>query len=352
MPIEVGQMKSQVRRIQAETEKSFETFKQIRDRFLKIRETIVRTHVKTDELSESLNTVGLQSKRSRENLQNSRYDLWGPLRKELEQKDHLSKSLKQQVNELERVVQQRTTELQAINQTLMKQTEELIRSNAELERFAYLASHDLREPLRMVSSFTTLLAKRYQGKLGADADDFIRYTIEGVERMEQLIQEVLAYSRVGAPGQQPRRTDLNLLLNRAIENLKTAIEENRAVVTYDPMPTIKVYETELFQLFQNLLANAIKFHGEKPPRVHVWAERKVLPMQEWLFAVQDNGIGIEPEYAERIFDVFKRLHGRDEYPGTGVGLAICKKVVEHHGGRIWVDSKPQQGSTFYFTLSA
>jgi chemotaxis family two-component system sensor kinase Cph1 len=204
----------------------------------------------------------------------------------------------------------------------------------------------------MVSSFTTLLAKRYQGKLGADADDFIRYTIEGVERMEQLIQEVLAYSRVGAPGQQPRRTDLNLLLNRAIENLKTAIEENRAVVTYDPMPTIKVYETELFQLFQNLLANAIKFHGEKPPRVHVWAERKVLPMQEWLFAVQDNGIGIEPEYAERIFDVFKRLHGRDEYPGTGVGLAICKKVVEHHGGRIWVDSKPQQGSTFYFTLSA
>jgi light-regulated signal transduction histidine kinase (bacteriophytochrome) len=291
----------------------------------------------------------LQSRRMRETF----------LRREFDQKTQFSRSLKEQINELERIVEQRNTELQAVNQTLRKQTGELIRSNADLERFAYLASHDLKEPLRTVSSFAHLLATRYRGKLDADADDFIRYVVDGTERMEQLIRDVLAYCRVGTAERFLCRTDANLVMARAIESLKTAIEENQALITYDPLPIVMAYETELFQLFHNLLANAIKFRSEKTPSVHVWAERKALSYpikddpditREWLFGFRDNGIGMEPEHAGRIFEIFYRLHGRDEYPGTGIGLAICKKVVDHHGGRLWFDTKPQQGTTFYFTF--
>jgi PAS domain S-box-containing protein len=243
--------------------------------------------------------------------------------------------------ELERRVRQRTAQLEEANS-------ELARSNAELEQFAYVASHDLQEPLRMVSSFTQLLAQRYQGKLGADADDFIGYVVEGAVRMQQLINDLLAYSRVGRSGKEFAPTDCSAVLAAVRANLRRSIEESGAEVLVESLPTVWAEESQLLQLFQNLIGNAIKFHNkDEPPRVHVGASRQ---QDEWLFWVRDNGIGIEPQYSERIFFVFQRLHNRKEYPGTGIGLAVCKKVVERHGGRIWVESEMGKGSTFYFTL--
>ncbi len=243
--------------------------------------------------------------------------------------------------ELEKRVRDRTAQLEEANA-------ELARSNAELEQFAYVASHDLQEPLRMVSSFTQLLAKRYQGKLDADADDFIGYVVEGAVRMQQLINDLLAYSRVGRSGKGFASIDCTVVLSAVRANLRRTIEDCGAEVIVDPLPTILAEESQLLQLFQNLIGNAIKFHkNEEPPCVHVGATRQG---EEWLFWVRDNGIGIEPQYTERIFFVFQRLHSRKEYPGTGIGLAVCKKVVERHGGRIWVESEPGKGSTFYFTL--
>jgi PAS domain S-box-containing protein len=244
--------------------------------------------------------------------------------------------------ELERRVRERTAQLEEANA-------ELARSNAELEQFAYVASHDLQEPLRMVGSFTQLLAKRYQGKLDADADDFIGYVVEGAVRMQQLISDLLAYSRVGRSGKEFAATDCSTLLAAVRANLRRAIEESGAEVIVDSLPTVWAEKTQLLQLFQNLIGNAIKFHKQdEPPCVHVGASRQG---DEWLFWVRDNGIGIESQYTQRIFMVFQRLHHRKEYPGTGIGLAVCKKVVERHGGRIWVQSELGKGSTFYFTLS-
>jgi PAS domain S-box-containing protein len=252
--------------------------------------------------------------------------------------------------ELERRVQERTGELEAANAALARQAEELARSNAELEQFAYVASHDLQEPLRMVSSFTQLLARRYRGRLDADADDFIGYVVEGAVRMQHLINDLLAYSRVGRSGKGSVPTDCAAVFAGACADLRKAIEECGAVVTADPLPTVLGEPTQLHQVFQNLLANAIKFRrADQSPRVHVAASRRGA---EWLFWVRDNGIGIERQYADRIFLVFQRLHTRREYPGTGIGLAICKKVVERHGGRIWLESEPGRGTTFYFTLPA
>jgi PAS domain S-box-containing protein len=252
--------------------------------------------------------------------------------------------------ELERRVQERTAELEKANAALAQQAEELARSNAELEQFAYVASHDLQEPLRMVSSFAQLLGKRYRGKLGADADDFIGYVVEGAVRMQHLINDLLTYSRVGRTGKGLAPTDCASVFAGASANLRKAIEECGAAVTADPLPSVLAEESQLLQVFQNLVANAIKFRkGDQPPRVHVGARRQGA---EWLFWVQDNGIGIERQYADRIFLVFQRLHSRREYPGTGIGLAICKKVVERYGGRIWLESEPGQGSTFFFTLPA
>jgi signal transduction histidine kinase len=224
---------------------------------------------------------------------------------------------------------------------------ELARSNADLQQFAYVASHDLKEPLRMVSSYTQLLARRYKGKLDSDADEFIRYAVDGANRMQMLINDLLAYSRVTVQDKVFEDVDCNSVLEEVLSDLRVAVEETRAVVTHDSLPRVTADRVQMGQLFQNLIGNAIKFHGKEPPLVHVSAERR---LNEWLFSIRDNGVGLDPEYAERIFVIFQRLHNREEYPGTGIGLAICKKIVERHGGRIWVVSQTGQGATFHFTL--
>ena len=239
--------------------------------------------------------------------------------------------------------------LERVNSVLTVQAAELARSNTELEQFAYVASHDLQEPLRMVASYVQLLARRYKGKLDSDAEEFISFAVDGSKRMQDLIQALLAYSRIGTKARQFATTDCQGVLQIALKNLQIAIEESHATVTCEPLPTIMGDATQLAQLFQNLIANAIKFRGDKLPAVHVRAERQG---NDWLFSFSDNGIGIDPQYAERIFIIFQRLHTKEEYPGTGIGLALCKKIVERHNGRIWVESQPQSGSTFLFTLPA
>ena len=199
----------------------------------------------------------------------------------------------------------------------------------------------------MVASYTQLLAKRYKGKLDNDADEFIAFAVNGANRMQALIQDLLAFSRVDTQGQHFEATSVETLLGYALDNLKGGIEESGAVVTHDPLPTVMADERQLLHLLQNLLSNAIKFRGQDPPLVHISAERRD---NQWQFSVRDNGIGIDPQYAERIFVIFQRLHTNAEYPGTGIGLSLCKKIVERHGGRIWMESQLGQGATFYFTL--
>lgn len=230
---------------------------------------------------------------------------------------------------------------------LDRRATELTRSNNELERFAYVASHDLQEPLRIVASYTQLLSRRYNDRLDADGKEFMHYIVDGAVRMQQLINDLLSYSRVGTRGGEFKETDCEATLNAAVENLKMAIDETGATITHDPLPSILADGSQIGQLFQNLIGNAIKFHGAAPPRIHLSAQERP---NEWLFSVRDNGIGLDPEYKERIFILFQRLHGRGEYPGTGIGLAICKKIVERHGGIIWVESTQNHGATFYFTL--
>jgi signal transduction histidine kinase len=230
---------------------------------------------------------------------------------------------------------------------LARKVKELARSNAELEQLAYVASHDLQEPLRMVSSYTQLLAKRYQGQLDSDADKFIAYAVDGANRMQRLIQDLLAYSRIGKGQKDLVETSSEAALEHALTNLSQAITENNAVITHDPLPPVLINEVQLTQLFQNLLANAIKYHGPEIPRIHVFSITKE---KELTFSVQDNGIGISAQYFERIFVMFQRLHARDEFSGTGIGLAISKKIIERHGGRISVESEPGKGSTFSFSL--
>lgn len=240
-------------------------------------------------------------------------------------------------------------ERQQAEESLKERATELMRSNTELEQFAYVASHDLQEPLRMVASYTQLLARRYKGKLGADADDFIHFAVDGVTRMQALINDLLAYSRVGTRAKPFEQTDCASILKQALDNLQLAIKDADAVVTSDPLPTVQADSLQLLQLFQNLLGNAVKFHGETLPRVHVSVQEEETG---WLFSVRDNGIGIPAESKDRVFVIFQRLHNKSEYPGTGIGLAVCKKIVERHGGRIWVESEPEKGSTFFFTLSS
>jgi light-regulated signal transduction histidine kinase (bacteriophytochrome) len=230
---------------------------------------------------------------------------------------------------------------------LRKKTEELVRSNEDLQQFAYVSSHDLQEPLRMVTSYVQLLAKRYQGKLDPDADEFIEFAVDGATRMRRLINDLLTYSRVGTRGNELAPIDSEAVFKQSLSNLRVAIEEKGATVTHEPLPTVMADDMQLGQLFQNLVGNAIKFHQEEAPQVYISAHQS---NGEWVFSVRDNGIGIDPKFKESIFVIFQRLHGKDKYPGTGIGLAVCKKIVERHGGRIWVESEVGQGATFYFTL--
>jgi PAS domain S-box-containing protein len=244
---------------------------------------------------------------------------------------------------------------------------DLARSNKELEQFAYVASHDLQEPLRMITSYTQLIAKRYHEKLDQNAREFMDFAVTGALRMQRLIHDLLAYSRVGTRGKPPEVTKSADALAAALDNLKLAIEETGAEITHESMPAVIVDPIQLSQLFQNLVGNAIKFRGPEKPRVHVGAVRELAPYckvpaagsanpvsrqqpEEWHFSVRDNGIGIDPQYFDKIFIIFQRLHTLDQYPGTGIGLAICKKIIERHGGRIWVESQPGEGATFHFTL--
>ncbi|PHJ66530.1 histidine kinase [Nostoc linckia z18] len=275
----------------------------------------------------------------------------------------LAQQALQQINdELEIKVQERTAELQKLN-------EDLKRSNQELEQFAYVASHDLQEPLRSVTSYTQLLEKEYQHRLNDSAQEYLAYIVDGAKRMQQLIQDLLAYSRVGTCTQEFVLVDCNMALSLALSNLHVAIAESKAIITHDPLPKLLADKTQMVQLFQNLVGNAIKFCPKEPPKIHIGALRRdgetgevarefltpnspfPIPDSQWLIWVQDNGIGIKSRYLKRIFEVFRRLHTRREFPGTGIGLAICKKIVERHGGCIWAESEPGVGTVFYFTLN-
>ena len=239
------------------------------------------------------------------------------------------------------------TERKQAEEALQKAVIELERSNVELEQFAYIASHDLQEPLRAVAGMVQLLQQRYQGKLDERADEYIHLTVEAATRMQKLIDDLLAYSRVDRRGSQFVQIEMDKILKSALANLSTTIRESEAVVTHDPLPTLVADPAQLTRVFQNLIGNGIKFRGERPPEVHIGAQELD---KAWRFEVRDNGIGIEPQYHERIFLIFQRLHGRSEYPGTGIGLSLCQKIVENHGGRIWIEFEAGQGSRFYFTI--
>jgi len=234
-----------------------------------------------------------------------------------------------------------------VEEDLASKVDELARSNADLEQFAYVASHDLQEPLRMVTAYTQLLAERYRGQLDENADKFIGYASEGALRMQVLIQDLLAFSRVGRNGSTSVSVDCNATLKEVLQALAPAIQESGAVVNYSELPAVWADRTQVAQIFQNLIGNAIKFRGIASPVVSVQAENT---SEQWQFSVSDNGIGIAPEYAQNIFVVFQRLHARAEYPGNGIGLAICKKIIEHNGGKIWAESQAGCGSSFKFTL--
>ncbi|MGD0213428.1 MAG: PAS domain S-box protein [Terriglobales bacterium] len=244
-------------------------------------------------------------------------------------------------DELEIRVNERTVDLANANKVLES-------SNVELQQFAYVASHDLQEPLRMVASYTQLLAKRYKGRLDSDADEFIAFAVDGCNRMQGLIRDLLTYSRAGRNGEEPSEVSGDDALQGALTNLRITIEQSGAVITHGRLPSITTDETQLTQVFQNLIGNAIKYRSSEVPRVHVSAANN--GGNEWTFSVRDNGLGIDPQYFEKIFVIFQRLHGRQEFEGTGIGLAICKKIVERMGGKIWVESQLEKGSTFYFTL--
>lgn len=239
------------------------------------------------------------------------------------------------------------TERRQAEKVVQTIAEDLRRSNEELEQFAYVASHDLQEPLRMVTSYMQLLAERYQGKLDQDADEFIGYAVDGAKRMQNLINDLLAYSRIGTRGNPFAQVSIEKLLEDALKDLQIVIEESGAEITHDPLPELNADPMQLSAVLQNLLSNAIKYRSAEPPRIHVGARKEG---NEWIFSVRDNGIGINPRFAERIFVIFQRLNPPGKYPGTGIGLAICKRIIQRHGGRIWVESAPGQGATFYFTI--
>lgn len=261
---------------------------------------------------------------------------------------HLTlQGMRRQLEEQNRQLQQEIAVRQNAEAVLAQRSQELTRSNAELEQMAYVASHDLQEPLRMVTSYLQLLVQRYGGRLDTDAHEFIGFAVDGAKRMQALIDDLLTYSRVGTKAKPLEPVDCTPVVETALRSLRMVIEESGAQIEYGTLPTVLGDAAQLAQLFQNLIANALKFRADQPPRIQIRAERED---GFWRFEVQDNGIGIAPEYFDRIFVMFQRLHSRSTYPGTGIGLAICKKIVERHGGRIWVESEPGQGALFKFTL--
>jgi PAS domain S-box-containing protein len=249
---------------------------------------------------------------------------------------------------LESIVEKRTADLQTLNSKLNSTLTELERSNTELEQFAYVASHDLQEPLRKIKNFADLLEMRYTEQLDDKARKYIDYMVNGAERMQGLISDLLTYSRVSTQGKKMKEVSLENILNHAIDNLELSIQESNATILFENLPVVIADETQMIQLFQNLLGNAIKFRKEEEALIQINFEKTA---SEWHISVSDNGIGIEPEYQDRIFEVFQRLHTREEYAGTGIGLAVCKKIVERHGGRIWLESTYKEGSSFHFTLA-
>ncbi len=265
-------------------------------------------------------------------------------------RDHLEVLVRQRTSELQTAnvrLQVEIAERQRAQETLQQTAQELARSNRDLEQFAYVASHDLQEPLRAVGGYVKLLQRRYPDGLDDKAREYIAGAVDGANRMERLIIDLLAFSRVGTRGQAFAPADLEALLDQALKNLHSSLEEAGAKVTHDPLPRLLLDASQMLQLFQNLVGNGIKFRSQRPPEIHVGAKKQ---QARWLLWVRDNGIGIEPQYSERIFQIFQRLHTRKQYPGTGIGLAICKRIVERHGGAIWVESQPGLGSTFYLSI--
>jgi len=264
-------------------------------------------------------------------------------------RNQMEEELRKARDELELRVEERTAELVKAGETLREQAAKLEQSNQALQEFAYIASHDLQEPLRTVSCFVQLLERRYRGKLDADADEFIFHVVDGARRMQSLINDLLMYSRVDTQGNPFESTAMETIFRETISSLQGGIDESGAIIIHDPLPTLPVDPAQMARLLQNLIGNALKFQSQKPPEIHISAEQW---NGEWLFSVKDNGIGIDSKFSKRIFKIFQRLHTKEEYPGTGIGLAVCKKIVERHGGRIWVESERGEGSTFYFTVPA
>ena len=250
------------------------------------------------------------------------------------------KKAEETIARLNKDLESQVVQLSALNR-------ELERSNRDLGQFAYVASHDLQEPLRMISSFTQLLEQRYKGKFDKSADEFIKFVVEGANRMQSMINDLLSYSRLSTRGTPFEPVNSEEILARVHANLLPLIEENQALLTHESLPEITADASQMLHLFQNLIGNAIKFRGKEPPRIHIFSESRE---EEWMFGVRDNGIGIAKEYFDRIFVIFQRLYSREEYSGEGIGLAVCKKIVERHGGRIWVESEPGKGSAFFFTI--
>lgn len=239
------------------------------------------------------------------------------------------------------------TQKKIVRRALAEASEELRRSNADLEQFAHVVAHDLQEPLRTVVSYTQLFAERHNGALDERSEKYARYILEGATRLQQIIKGLLAYARVGSQGNSLARVNSKAVVDEVLASLKTAIEEGAAEIVCGPLPVVSADRLQLGQVFQNIIANALRFHGEAPLHLHIGADRS---NDAWVFRIEDNGIGIEAQYAERIFQMFQRLHPRERYPGTGIGLSIAKKIVDRHGGRIWFESMPGRGSTFYFTI--
>jgi PAS domain S-box-containing protein len=264
----------------------------------------------------------------------------GSISTDITERKLLEEKLKEAHDNLEQKVKERTEEL-------LKSNTELRRSNEELERFAYVSSHDLQEPLRMVTLYSQLLERRYKNSLDDDADDFIEYIVENAKRMKQLIDDLLEYSRLSSQTKEFEKVNLEKVLDTVFKNLSISIIENNVKVTYESLPSVLADQNQMLQVFQNLITNAIKFRGHKSPEINISAHKDE---NEWIFSVSDNGIGIKLEHQKQIFVVFKRLHTKDEYPGSGIGLSITQKIIKQHGGKIWVESEPGKGSTFYFTI--